>query len=413
VSPLPDSVTVEADVAELGGTLEVGVLRNNRSPGKAIIGFAYAESWLARPDAFPIDPRHQLYGGDQWPPDGEIHSIFSDAATGRWGRTLLQRQEAIVARWESRPRRVLGEWEYLLGVSDGSRMGALRFRTGDGRYLDDLDPAGVPPLARLPELRAAARVLETPGQDSKREQEQLAILLAPGSSLGGARPKASFLDDDALWMAKFPSRTDTRDMAACEWVLNELAALAGIEVPEHRLLKFGRGHRTFAAKRFDRAAGSRRMYASAMTMLSLRDRQPASYLDIALAIADHGVKGQIDSELADFYRRVAFNVLTAHRDDHLRNHGFIRVRGGWSLAPAFDLNPMPERPEHELAIDAGIHAGDVDVLIDTAEYYRLTKDEAAGILSQVRAAIRNWRAVADKVKLGLAETDTLEVAIGN
>ena len=360
---LPDAVSVELDATELGGPLTIGTLRRVRASGGPVLAFAYEESWITRPDAFVIDPGHGLYGGDQFPADGAIAPVFTDASTDRWGRSLLARQEAVAARAEGRARRTLGEWEYLLGVSDLSRMGALRLRGPDGRYLDD-DPVGVPPLARLGELVAAVRELERPVRDGRaREAYNLALLLAPGSSLGGARPKASFRDDDgSLWIAKFPSHTDIRDMAACEWVLNELAGAAGIDVPEHRLLAFGRGHRTFSARRFDRAPGTRRLYASAMTMLALRDREPASYLEMALAVADHGEPGAIEEQLASLFRRVAFNVLTAHRDDHLRNHGFLRTGDGWRLAPAFDLNPMPEKPEHELAIDAAVHAGDIDLV---------------------------------------------------
>lgn len=405
-----DRVTVELDATELGGPVDVGVLRRNRAAGGSIIGFAYSDEWLARKDAFPIDPLHGLYPGDQWPRDGQIDRIFTDAATDRWGRTLLSRQEAHTARTEQRPRRTLDEWDYLLGISDVSRMGALRLRAPDGRYVEDA--GGVPPMTRLPELVAAAREVERPSRDTHRQALSLALLLAPGSSLGGARPKASLREQDgSLWMAKFPSRTDTRDMAACEWVLNELAAAAGIEVPDHRLLQVGGGHQSFLARRFDRTENSRRMYASAMTLLSRRDREEASYLDIALAVADHGERGVIDDQLAALFRRVVFNVLTAHRDDHLRNHGFLRTRAGWRLAPAFDLNPMPEMPEHALAIDAEDRLGDIDLVLSTADYYRLSSKQAAAIVDDVRAALGGWEKTAKSAELGPYEMDTIAEAV--
>jgi Uncharacterized protein related to capsule biosynthesis enzymes len=408
---LPDRVTVELDSAELGGPSTIGTLRRTRASGGSILAFAYDEAWIARKDAFVIDPIHGLYAGDQWPSGGDVDRVFTDAATDRWGRTLMDRQEAVSARTEKRPRRTLDEWEYLLGVSDVSRMGALRFRSPDGRYLDD-DPVGVPPMARLPELVSAARELERPGRDGLKELRDLAILLAPGSSLGGARPKASFLaEDGSLWMAKFPSRNDSRDMAACEWVLNELAAAAGIEVPEHRLLELGCGHRTFAARRFDRVSNTRRMYASAMTMLSRRDRESASYLDIALAIADHGARAIIHEQLAAMFRRVVFNVLTAHRDDHLRNHGFLRTVEGWQLAPAFDLNPMPEKSEHELAIDDAIHDGDIDLVLETAPFYRLSPVSAEVIVDEVRGALASWPSVAKSKSLGRDEIEAIREAL--
>ena len=410
---LPSVVSVELDATELGGPARIGTLRRIAAPTGALIAFAYDEAWVARTGAFVIDPTHGLYPGDQYPRQGsDIAPIFADAAPDRWGRTLLERREALVARDEGRTRRALGDWEVLLGVADVSRMGALRFRDDEGRYLDDATPA-IPPMARLRELEAAAREIERPSRGGRSvEAQQLALLLAPGSSLGGARPKATFLDEDgALWIAKFPSRSDTRDMAACEWVLNELAAAAGIRVPEHRLLALGSHHHTFAARRFDRAQGSRRLYASAMTMLSRRDREATSYLEIALAIADHGARATIDAELAQLFRRVAFNVLTADRDDHLRNHGFLRTAAGWQLAPAFDLNPMPEKAEHELAIDEGVHAGDIDLVIDTAPFYRLTAREARAIVDEVRDALGSWRAIAASVPLGEVEIETLRGAI--
>ena len=406
-----DQVTVELDDDELGGPIDIGVLRRNRAAGGSIVGFSYSDEWLARKDAFVIDPLHGLYPGDQWPRDGHIDRIFTDAATDRWGRTLLARQEGQAARTENRPRQTLDEWDFLLGISDVSRMGALRLRASDGRYVDDAD--GVPPLTRLPELVAAAREIERPSRDTRKQALSLALLLAPGSSLGGARPKAGFRESDgSLWIAKFPSRTDTRDMAACEWVLNELAAAAGIDVPDHGLLEVAGGHHSFLARRFDRTANSRRLYASAMTLLSRRDHEEASYLDIALAIADYGERGAIDGELASLFRRLVFNVLTSHRDDHLRNHGFLRTRAGWRLAPAFDLNPMPDMAEHSLAIDTSDHVGDINITLSTAAFYRLSESQAEIIVGEVRDALSGWERVAKSAQLGPYEMETLAEALG-
>ena len=411
---LPTEVAVELDAADLGGPLRVGRLRRVPSLSGAVVAFAYDEAWLARRDAFVIDPAHGPYAGDQYPRAGDaIAAVCTDAAPDRWGRMLLERREAVRARTEGRHRRSLGEWEFLLGVSDFSRMGALRFADGEGRYLDD-EPPGVPPKAGLRELEAAARELEHPSRGGQSlEAERLALLLAPGSSLGGARPKATFEGEDgALWIAKFPSRMDRHDVGACELALNDLAARAGIAVPEHRLLALGDGHRTFAARRFDRAPGSRRLYASAMTMTSRRDRDDAGYLDIALAIADHGAPGHIREDLAQLFRRVAFNVLASHRDDHLRNHGFLRTGEGWRLAPAFDLNPTPGKPEHELSLDGAVHRGGLAVLRETAPYYRLSGPEAQVIIDEVRATLATWRDTVRGMDLGAAELDVLEDAIG-
>lgn len=412
---LPTEVAVELDAEELGGPVRLGRLRRVPSPSGAVVAFAYDEAWLARRDAFVIDPAHGPYPGDQYPRAGDgIAAVFTDSAPDRWGRMLLERQEAVRARDEGRRRRSLGEWEFLLGVSDFSRMGALRFVDGDGRNLDD-QPPGVPPMTGLRELEAAARELEHPSRGARSlEAERLALLLAPGSSLGGARPKATFLGDDgALWMAKFPSRMDRHDVGACELVFNDLAARAGIAVPDHRLLALGAGHRTFVARRFDRAPGTRRLYASAMTMASRRDRDDAGYLDIALAIADHGAPGHIRADLAQLFRRAAFNVVASHRDDHLRNHGFLRTPEGWRLAPAFDLNPVPGKPEHELSLDGAIRRGDLAVLRQTAPFYRLSVSEAEGILEEVQAALATWRDAVRVTDLGATELDVLEDAIGD
>lgn len=411
---LPAEVAVELDAAELDGPVRVGTLRRVPSPSGAVVAFAYDEAWLARRDAFVIDPAHGLYAGVQYPQAGDsIAAAFTDAAPDRWGRTLLERREAMWARDEGRHRRSFGEWEFLLGVSDFSRMGALRFVDAGGRYLDD-EPPSVPPLAGLRELEAAARELERPSRAGRSlDAERLALLLAPGSSLGGARPKATFEGaDGGLWIAKFPSRMDRHDVGACELVLNDLAARAGITVPEHRLLELGDGYRTFAARRFDRTPETRRLYASAMTMTSRRDRDDASYLDIALAIADHGASGHIREDLGQLFRRVAFNVLVSHRDDHLRNHGLLRTPEGWRLAPAFDLNPTPRKPEHELSLDGSVHRGDLDVLRETAPFYRLSALAAEGIIDEVQAAIATWRDAIRGVDLGSSELDVLEDAIG-
>ncbi len=405
-----EQLVVMLDAPELGSDRPVGVLTRHPGP-KAAIAFSYARSWLVSGDAFALEPRLPLVEGPQYAPGGRLPAVLSDTAPDLWGRLLLERREAIAALAEGRRARRLTDWEFLTGVSDETRMGALRLRRGiDGPFIDDRDPA-VPPLTRLRALEAAARAFEASPAESIADPA-IALLIAPGSSLGGGRPKANFRGVDGdLWIAKFPSRTDTRDMAACEWVLNELAAAAGIRVPEHRLLALGSDHHTFAARRFDRNQGSRRLYASALTMASRRDSEATSYLEIALAIADHGARGTIGAELAQLFRRVAFNVLTAGRDDHLRNHGFLRTESGWQLAPAFDLNPMPEKPEHEIAIDEGIHIGDIDLVVETAPFYRLSAREARAIVNEVRDALRSWRTVAASVPLGELEIETLSDAI--
>ena len=404
-------VTVSLDAPELGSSRRVGMLRQTGIGPRSVISFAYEPAWIAERDAFVLDPSHQLYEGEQYPRDGDLAGIFTDTAPDRWGRMLLERREALRAREEGRRPRVLGEWDFLLGVHDLLRMGALRFATPDGRFLDD-DPLAVPPTARLRELEQAAREVEHPSRKAGQEEaRRLALLVAPGSSLGGARPKTTFtLEDGTLWMAKFPSRNDRHDVGAWEFVLNQLAARAGIVVPDTRLLRLAGEHHTFAARRFDRDGAARRLFASAMTLVGKRDRDEASYLDIALAIADHGAVSTIEEDLGQLFRRVAFNVLTGHRDDHLRNHGFLRTREGWRLSPAFDLNPLLGKPEHDLAIDESVRQPDLALVEETAPFYRRSATEAGRIIAEVREAVAGWREVARETGLPADEIDLLATA---
>lgn len=407
---LPDRIEVFLDAADLGPRRRVGVLRRT-GPGDSPIAFAYEQAWIDDQAFFVLDPSHYPYGGDQFPSDGALAGIFTDTAPDRWGRMLLERREADRARAEGRRRRQMGEWEFLLGVSDLLRMGALRFAApGDGPFLDD-DPLAIPPMAELRELELAAREIEHPSERRQQPEVRTAIahLLAPGSSLGGARPKTSVrLDDGALWMAKFPSHNDRRDVGAWEFVLNELARRAGIGVPETRLMEFAGPSHTFVARRFDREGGGRHLFASAMTLVGKRDRDPSSYIEIAEAIEHHVAPAQIGQDLAELFRRLVFNVLTGHRDDHLRNHGFLRSPDGWRLAPAFDLNPMPDMPEHELAVGLDSHAPDVELAVEeTAPFCRLAGGDTRRIVEEVRAAVAGWREVATDAGLSADEMDVV------
>lgn len=402
-------VVVYLDAPELGPRRPVGILHAARG-ARPVISFTYARSWLASPDRFPIDPALPLVEPDQYGRDGDLPGVFADMAPDRWGRKLLDRREVAIARSEGRRPRALGDWDYLLGVSDASRMGALRLAAhpGDETFLDDSERS-VPPLTRLRELEHAARVLEEGAPRDGNEADLLALLLAPGSSLGGARPKANYIaEDSSLWIAKFPSRTDTREIGAWEYLFTEVAAKAGISVPERRLLRLGAEGRTFAARRFDRSGQDRRLFASAMTLVGKRDGEDASYLEIAMAIADHGASSTINQDLEQLFRRVAFNVLMANRDDHLRNHAFLHDRDGWRLAPAFDLNPTPEKAEHSLAIDERNAEPSLDLVRETAPWYRIKRLRLDEILGELRSAIATWPDIARE--LGLADHEVALVA---
>jgi serine/threonine-protein kinase HipA len=322
----------------------------------------------------------------------------------------MKRREVVEAKEEGRIPRNLGPWEFLLGVQDCTRMGALRFsRPGAEVYLAN-EALSAPPVARIAELQAIAFELTRKKQDNlDKIREWLKVLVAPGSSLGGARPKANVVDDsDNLWIAKFPSADDDYDVALWEKLLHDLAKLCGIMVPEARLMQIGNGYHTFLVKRFDRNIKQRRFFASAMTMLGHVDTQDASYLEIAEFIATFGEADHITHDLEELFTRVVFNVATANRDDHLRNHGFIRSPEGWRLAPAFDLNPSFKKEDHVLSLDFYNRQPDMDVVLSTAGFYRLDNSRAKNIISMVCAAVGEWNPRAGKIGLSNQERSEAE-----
>jgi serine/threonine-protein kinase HipA len=271
-----------------------------------------------------------------------------------------------------------------------------------------------PPGTSLRGLAASCRRVEAPGIAKLPEYERwLAMLVAPGSSLGGARPKANFRElDHSLWIAKFPARDDRYDVGAWEYVVQVLARRAGIWVPAAKLEALGNDYRTYCAQRFDREGDGRRMYASAMTLLERRDGQDgASYLDLAEFISDHGARGHIDADLEQLFRRVLFNVLVGNRDDHLRNHGFIREPSGWRLSRAFDVNPSLAKAEHALTLDGRNATPSVEAAMATAELYRLTATQAQAVLAQVHKALADWRSEAERNSLARSEVQRMETVI--
>jgi serine/threonine-protein kinase HipA len=411
-----DAAAVFLDASDLGPCRFVGTLRPASRAPDSPIGFDYAPEWWSEPAAFRLDPSHyEQTVQPQYPEPGHLLApVFSDASPDRWGRLLLDYREQDQARAEGRRTRALGEWDYLLGVNDELRMGALRFAApaAGSPFLDDA-PGSVPPLADLRELEHAARIVEDPRRGgSSAIRDALRQLLAPGSPMGGARPKASFRDaSGALWFAKFPSHNDRRDMGGWEYVLDRLAGHAGIDVPEVDLRMPSGPYHTFLARRFDREGNGRRMFASAMTMLGKQDREPASYAEIAEAIDLNGAPGHIEEDLAQLFRRLVFNVVTGHRDDHLRNHGFLRTPAGWRLAPAFDLNPMPEMSHHEVAVGLTRNDPDVEVAVsETAPFCRLSPAAARAIVNEVRSAVAGWRSVATEVGLSRLEVEAVSPA---
>ncbi len=399
-----EHIWVWLDDPAFGPLQHIGILSRG---DRGSVRFAYEPIWLKHAHAFPLDPELDLTPGEFFPGNSNF-GAFMDSCPDRWGQILMKRREAVEAREEGRTPRTLGPWEYLLGVQDCTRMGALRFsRPDEQTFLAD-EARSAPPVARIAELQAVAFELTRKKQDDlDKIKEWLKVLVAPGSSLGGARPKANLVaEDGSLWIAKFPSADDDYDVALWEMLLQDLARQCGITVPESRLMLIGSGYHTFLVKRFDRVGDNRRFFASAMTMLGHVDTDDASYLELAEFIATYGEEDLIARDLQELFTRVVFNVATANRDDHLRNHGFMRSPAGWTLAPAFDMNPSFKKEEHALSFDPYYRRPDLEIVLSTAEYYRLDTGHAKKIITDVCKVVGDWKSRARK--LGLTAQECLE-----
>lgn len=414
-------IEVVADWASLGGPILLGHLTATPVRGKEVFAFEYDKSWLASAPRQQLDPSMALYGGPQYPAKNrENFGVFLDSCPDRWGRVLMRRREAQLAHVERRAERRLLESDYLLGVHDGHRMGALRFRM-DGRFLDDNDELASPPWTSLRELEHASLQLERDGvEDDPDYGRWLRMLIAPGGSLGGARPKASVRDErDRLWIAKFPSRTDENDIGAWEQVVHELAKQALVIVPEAQLRRFGsaknggHGHHTFLSRRFDRNDdGARLHFASAMTLLDHIDGQGAddgvSYLELADLLIRLG--SNTSADLEQLFRRIAFSICVSNTDDHLRNHGFMLNPTGWTLAPAYDMNPDPHGEGLKLNISETDNTQDLHLALSVASVFRVNKKRAQEIVSEVTHAVKQWRTVATSYKLSRTSQDRMQHA---
>jgi len=396
-----EQLCVWLDDPSFGPLQQIGTLSRG---DRGSIRFAYETAWLRQASSFPLDPELDLTAGDFFPGNANF-GVFMDSCPDRWGQILMKRREAVEAREAGRLPKTLGAWEFLLGVQDCTRMGALRFSLpGEQHFLAD-EARSAPPVARIAELQTVAYELSKQKQDDlDKLKAWLKVLVAPGSSLGGARPKANLTDEDgSLWIAKFPSADDDYDVALWEMLLHRLAHQCGISVPEARLMQIGNGYHTFMAKRFDRVAGNRRFFASAMTMTGHQDSEDASYLELAEFLATWGEADHIARDLEELFTRIVFNVATANRDDHLRNHGYIRTPDGWRLAPAFDMNPSFKKDEHNLSLDLYHRQPDMALVLATAEYYRLGSSRAREIISQVTNMVAGWQDEARKLGLSAQE----------
>ncbi|HEY3405390.1 MAG TPA: HipA domain-containing protein [Ohtaekwangia sp.] len=402
---------------EVGEPILMGILRASISRGNEIFSFEYDKAWLKSEHAMGIDPDLQLYAGPQYLAEGKNNfGIFLDSSPDRWGRVLMRRREAAVARVEERKEKHLHESDYLLGVFDGHRMGGIRFKEHpDGDFLDNNRQMASPPWTSLRDLEHASTQLERDDvMDDPDYMKWLMMLIVPGSSLGGARPKASVVDPDGhLWIAKFPSINDNRNIGAWEIIANILAERSGIRVAESRAQKFLGNNHTFLTKRFDRTSeGDRIHFASAMTMLGYTDgvdfHQGVSYLEIVGFLEQNGA--DVDHDLEELWRRIVFNICISNVDDHLRNHGFLLTPKGWILSPAFDMNPIETGTGLKLNISENDNALDLQLALSVCEYFRLKKSRAEEIIKEIRHEVNQWRHLANQYQIGRAEQESMSRA---
>lgn len=399
---------VYADFDWLAEPRLVGELTCDTVRGGTTYGFAFDRNWLAQYGELFLSEDLQSYTGVQYTrPGRDIFACFSDALPDRWGCTLLNRREQLAAAEQGRMPRRLSSFDYLTGIDDASRMGGFRFSaTCGGGFINSDAELRVPPLTTVRELMHAAHEIEASEERHQLPQKRwLDQLLRPGSSLGGARPKASVIDDDGtLAIAKFPSRKDSYDVAQWEHFCHVMGCKAGIDVAATRSIAGGDYH-ILLSRRFDRTVDGRRIhFASALALLGLADGDSAAtgygYTDIADFIVGHGCR--VEHDLRELYRRVAFNIIVGNSDDHFRNHGFLLRKGGWELSPAYDINPTLAA-DQSLLINRSTNAADLDVLAASAADYMLPAAAAQSIIGEVRRAMHPWRNEARR--LGLTQRD--------
>ncbi|MGL4859391.1 MAG: type II toxin-antitoxin system HipA family toxin [Enterobacteriaceae bacterium] len=406
-------IHVFADWLEATPTL-IGTLMVDQIRGKEHFSFAYADEWLQRGDApwLKIDPELHLFAGAQHKSDERNFRIFLDSCPDRWGRLLMQRREAVLARRDDRRPCRLQESDYLLGVHDSYRMGALRFKTDlAGAFLDDNEHLSTPPITSLRELAHAAQQAEKEADSDDPEYiKWLFMLITPGSSLGGARPKASVMDEkNNLWIAKFPSRYDDYDIGLWEYLTYRLAQTAGIEMSQCRIERYNSDHHTFLTRRFDRKGQRRVHFSSAMTQLQYYDGDTgACYLELAEFLTNQGSHTRKD--LAQLWRRIVFNIAVSNVDDHLRNHGFLMDAEGWRLSPAFDINPTAIASGLHLNIDDKDNSLNYELAFEVIDLFQLTRQKAEEIFVDVLTSVSQWRELARQLGISRAEQERMSTA---
>ncbi len=391
----------------------IGVLGAQQAKGKKAFSFEYSNEWLQTTEQILIDPDIGWYKGQQFPSQKENFGVFFDSMPDTWGRALMKRRSALKAKEDGRPAQNLYDIDFLLGVHDDCRMGALRFKLDpDGPFLDNNQNIPIPPLSSIRELQYAAQILES-DETIEDIKKWLEILIAPGSSLGGARPKANLIDERGdLWIAKFPCKGDSIDKAAWEFLAYKLAIQAGIDMSESRIEKISGKYHTFFTKRFDRLKKERIHFASAMTMTGNNEEtikeKPASYLDIAEFIQYAGFQNKKD--LHQLWKRIVFNIAISNTDDHLRNHGFILSENGWIISPAFDINPSVDKNGLALNIDTEDNSLDFNLAKSVGVYFQLTESMMESIITDVKNSVSNWKLIAQEIGITKSEQEIMSSA---
>jgi serine/threonine-protein kinase HipA len=391
----------------------IGILSAHFGKGRKSFSFEYDKEWISSHEQLLLDPDLGWYSGPQYPNEKENFGVFLDSMPDSWGRTLMQRREPQRAEEEGRESRTLHDIDYLLGVYDESRMGALRFKLDpEGPFLEMVSDTTTPPWTSLGELQKAVKAVESDEND-ENIREWILMLIAPGTSLGGARPKANFRDRaDELWIAKFPSRNDTIDKAAWEFLAYRMAVKAGVNMAASRISKISGNYNTFLTKRFDRIKREHVHFASAMTMTgnteeNIRDNK-ASYLEMAEFIKFSGASNKED--LMQLWKRIIFNISISNTDDHLRNHGFILTDKGWRLSPAFDVNPSIDKQGLALNIDMDNNALDFDLARSVGEFFMLDLSSMDKIISEVGFIVSDWRKYANSIGITKTEQERMTPA---
>ena len=404
-------IYVYADFDWLKTAVLVGELGYESLRGTDSYSFCYDHNWLRQYSDLYLSADINNYTGLQFTqPDRDIFGCFGDALPDRWGRLLLNRREQIRAQEEKRPVRKLSSYDYLLGIDDYSRMGGFRFKESpDGEFINCDATLRIPPLTDIQVLVAASMEVEkSEERNLLPDKKWLLQLVHPGTSLGGARPKAGVLNEEGeLCVAKFPSRNDEYDIGLWEHLSHLLAKEAGVEAAETRAITAGEKYHTLLSKRFDRTTdGRRRHFASAMTLLGLTDGCNAQtgngYLDIVDFILQHCCN--VEANLRQLYRRVAFSIAIGNSDDHFRNHGFLLTPKGWTLSPAYDLNPT-FNDHQSLLINATTNRSDLQLLLASSEEYMISKEEATRIIEEVKDGVSQWRSMATRLGIAKREMD--------